>query len=491
MAHITFQQKFCPPLPEIDGSKDYRDKRELYERMDQLITDLGLDTQFARLALKDHQKPSERKKDWMITAYRIQTVRMLSGVESLRQLASDLADSMLLQWFCRLEHFGVSKIKAPSKSTIDRIGKLLAVAEVEKLNNILLQACGSETEARRLGLERSLEMAEAWFDATCVKAHIHYPTDWVLLVDAVGTLMKGVARIREQQVRHRMMDSPKSFISRMNTLCMTMAQLKGKKGGPKKSRKVLRDMIKMVRRCAKHAENHLKKLEKGLEKTAWSEAQAAVVRGRIERVLDQLPEALEQAENRILRGKLTPSPDKILSLYESDINVVKRGKGSVNTEFGNVLLAAEQEDGLLVDLKLYKENRGDATLLQEGVERVEAATDQKMKRACADRGFHSAENEAWLKEQRIESMVAPRDVSAYAERHIDEVFREKQKRRAQTEGRIAIVKNVFMDGQLRSKGFENRETTVTWVKLAHNIRGVARILMNQAAARERGRKQAA
>ena len=72
MAHITFQQKFCPPLPEIDGSKDYRDKRELYERMDQLITDLGLDTQFARLALKDHQKPSERKKDWMITAYRIQ-----------------------------------------------------------------------------------------------------------------------------------------------------------------------------------------------------------------------------------------------------------------------------------------------------------------------------------------------------------------------------------------------------------------------------------
>ena len=173
MAHITFQQKFCPPLPEIDGSKDYRDKRELYERMDQLITDLGLDTQFARLALKDHQKPSERKKDWMITAYRIQTVRMLSGVESLRQLASDLADSMLLQWFCRLEHFGVSKIKAPSKSTIDRIGKLLAVAEVEKLNNILLQACGSETEARRLGLERSLEMAEAWFDATCVKAGIH------------------------------------------------------------------------------------------------------------------------------------------------------------------------------------------------------------------------------------------------------------------------------------------------------------------------------
>jgi hypothetical protein len=36
-----------------------------------------------------------------------------------------------------------------------------------------------------------------------------------------------------------------------------------------------------------------------------------------------------------------------------------------------------------------------------------------------------------------------------------------QRRRAQTEGRIGIVKNVFLGGRMRCKGFEHRDLTVT------------------------------
>ena len=48
------------------------------------------------------------------------------------------------------------------------------------------------------------------------------------------------------------------------------------------------------------------------------------------------------------------------------------------------------------------------------------------------------------------------------------------KRRAQSEGRIGIVKNVFLQGTPKAKGYKNRAMQVTWAVLAHNLWLVAR-----------------
>jgi hypothetical protein len=57
----------------------------------------------------------------------------------------------------------------------------------------------------------------------------------------------------------------------------------------------------------------------------------------------------------------------------------------------------------------------------------------------------------------------------------DESFAGAQKRRAQTEGRIGILKNVFLQGTPRAKGFKNRELQVDWAVLSHNLWVVARL----------------
>jgi hypothetical protein len=44
----------------------------------------------------------------------------------------------------------------------------------------------------------------------------------------------------------------------------------------------------------------------------------------------------------------------------------------------------------------------------------------------------------------------------------DEVFAAALRRRAQTEGRVGILKNVFLDGTPRAKGFKNRQLQVAW-----------------------------
>ena len=61
------------------------------------------------------------------------------------------------------------------------------------------------------------------------------------------------------------------------------------------------------------------------------------------------------------------------------------------------------------------------------------------------------------------------------ERLGDEIFVAGQKRRAQTEGRIGILKNVFLEGTPRAKGFVNRQLAVAWAVLTHNLRVLARL----------------
>ena len=62
-------------------------------------------------------------------------------------------------------------------------------------------------------------MNTVWNDSTVVKANIHFPVDWVLLVDAVRTLMKATTLIRREGLKIRMND-PEIFRSKMNKLAI-------------------------------------------------------------------------------------------------------------------------------------------------------------------------------------------------------------------------------------------------------------------------------
>ncbi len=63
----------------------------------------------------------------------------------------------------------------------------------------LLKAAG---EGRKgLELANDVELERVWIDSTCVKTNMHFPVDWVLLRDAVRTLMKATALIRKHGLK--------------------------------------------------------------------------------------------------------------------------------------------------------------------------------------------------------------------------------------------------------------------------------------------------
>lgn len=157
---------------------------------------------------------------------------------SLREFEVRLADSMLMQWFSHCGDFG--QITPCSKSSLDRFEKSHDLSDLENVIDTLTDMAMNPDEKERLGsLSQPLDMGDVFADCTCVKANIHFPVDWVLLVDAIRTLMKAVLLIREQGFRHRMPE-PEHFLNRINELAISMGAARRKKDSKKARKKVLR-----------------------------------------------------------------------------------------------------------------------------------------------------------------------------------------------------------------------------------------------------------
>jgi len=477
---LPIQQLLRPSLPTIEGNVDYQRLRQQLLRIDQLLLQSGLEAQFiaqrfedwkAHCKFKNISAKAQRKiQVHARRALRCNLARTLI-MEDFRGFAIRLADSPLFQHFCAVAE--VERVVVPSKSTLQRYSQWSEEAAVRRLVDQLTQQ--AHVHPQKLRLRAPLDLEACFLDTTCVKANIHYPVDWVLLRDATRTLMKAVTLIRAQGLRHRM-EEPALFLRRMNILCMEMTHTRTKTDSQKQRKKVLRKMDRLVGCVARHAQRYRGLLDQQWEQTEWTRGETDCLLRRLDNVLGQLPAARGQARERILQGQLVPSKDKILSLYEPDVQVIVRHKAGAEVEFGNTLLLGESPEGVIMDWELFQEIApNDARLVSRSLQRIEAKLKVQVAAVGGDRGFDSESNRQFLQERKIYNGLCPRSVKELKQRKNSWKFKALQRRRSQCEGRIGIVKNNFLGRPLRSKGFASRELAVSWAVLTHNLWVIARL----------------
>jgi hypothetical protein len=495
---FTYQPALRPALPCVYGPQDYREQRALFQRIDSILSASGPEQEFIALTLAERQIDTlaatatrlERFAKYSVLALRSNIARTLTGLDH-REYSTRVADSTLLQWFLQVGEMG--SIKAFGKSTSDRFARWAGEQTMRSINEKLTSLLGAtdqenhniSTPAAAFGLSEPIIFDDIYFDSTCVKADIHFPIDWVLLRDAARTLMKATNLIRRHGLKHRMPQEPPEFLSEMNTLCMKMTAKDHSADGRKQRKKVLREMKALEARIARHAKAHVAILKTRREETDLSEPEAQLIITRVERMLDQLPAAIKQAHERLIGGRQVSNQDKILSLYDGDINVIKRGKAGAQVEFGNKLWLGETREGVIVDCQLYQDNPSDSALVKPAIERLIDQQQHPVAKVWGDRGLASKPNATLLEKRGIGNGLCPRNVIELAEKlNNEEGYREGLKRRAATEGRIGIFKNVFLGRPLLAKGFEHRELAVGWAVITHNLWVVARL-----AEAERKRKE--
>ena len=482
---LAYQPALRPALPCVYGPVEFRVFRDQLVQIDRLLNEGGLESAFVQSAAAEHATAmaEANAKAWRrfarttALALRCNVARVLTGL-SYRDFAIRVAESSLLQWFLRIGE--VDRVKAPGKSTLERFSKWVSEEAMTSLHLKLVTQAVKTNPAQGFALMERVDATEVFLDSTCLKATMHYPVDWVLLRDGTRTLMKATVLIRRAGLKQRMPQEPLGFLSDMNKLAMAMSAHRRRADAKKQRKRTLRQMKALERKIMGHAQAHRELLARHWAESALSEKQAQAILRRIDQVMRQLPAAIAQAHERIIGERLVPNADKILSLYEAEVEVLKRGKAGAEVEFGNKLWLGETRAGLIVDWALLAAAPADAALVLPSVARLTSGLKLAVQRVWGDRGLFSRENEAQLAAGGIKSGLCPRDPGALQNRlEREDDFRAGLRRRGATEARIAIFKNAFTGNPCRAKGFAARKLAVSWAVLAHNLWVLARLKLAQ------------
>ncbi len=484
MKNIAIQCLLRPALTVVDRCLDYDNFRATIDRIDRLLIDSEVESQAIELALEGWPpmglKARRQRASFAIKALRMDTLGRLLGGISFRHLSRALGSSDLLADFCRVRQ--IDGIRGISKSTLERASKFFSEEQLRALHRTLTEVVGDALLARQVGLDKPIDTTICLIDGTCLEANIHWPTDWVLLKDVAGTLLKAIRLIREKAgLRHRMPIEPEPLARQMNRLCIQMTHSRRRKDSARQRKGILRQMKKLLKRIGEHARSHRELLQACWEQSDYSEKQVQQILARMERMSEQIPVVIKQAHERIIGGRQVKNAEKVLSVYELDGQVIVRGKAGQEVEFGNTLFLGESVEGYLLDWKLYgSRTPSENEQMQESLQRQNRFNlEEPIAAMCADRGFASQRARRQLAQEGIYDALCPRDPKQLKKRMEEPLFRQLQKRRASTEGRIGVLKNRWQAGRLRSKGFANRSISVAWSVLSHNLWKVAKMLAQQ------------
>ena len=484
---IAIQSVLRPALIPVSANKDFEEFKQIIEETDAALIAAGLEDLAVTMALENLQKIAPyadsntkvRHARKAIKALRTNVLKtMLRGISD-RALSVAVYRSELLADFCRV--LEIDGIRGLSKSEVNRMLNFFSEEQVRFFHERLTEVSTGAGSCKTIGLENPVDSSLTFFDSTCLEANIHYPVDWVLLKDVSLTLLKGIKLLRKAGLFCRMPQSPEDFAREMNKLCIEMTHSARRKDSKKLRKEVLQHMKKLLTTIGGHGERYRKLLIKRWAETEYTEAQKDQIVARLSDMLDKLPKVKKQAHERIIGGRQVPNSEKILSVYEDDVQVIVRRKAGKAVEFGNTLMICEGMHGYILDWKLYRETAPSESLqLAESLDRLEAMNlEEPVIAACTDRGFNSNQTRKVLRERKIYDATCPRDPAELKERlNRDDVFPGLQRRRASTEARIAILRQK-QGGRLRVKGFIRRSLAVGWSVIGHNLWLISRLLAQQ------------
>ena len=125
------------------------------------------------------------------------------------------------------------------------------------------------------------------------------------------------------------------------------------------TRKVLREAAKVVARAKEEIAAMSDPIRQTITQGLIGETEQ--MKGLAERVV-------AQAKARVFEGD-THFEDKIVSVFEPETEIIRKGKASKPTEFGKMIKIQEAENQLITDYQVYQQRPADTELLLPAIEK--------------------------------------------------------------------------------------------------------------------------
>lgn len=192
---------------------------------------------------------------------------------------------------------------------------------------------------------------------------------------------------------------------------------------------------------------------------------------QLDEMIPRVQQVMQQARERVLGGN-TRAKNKILSVFEPETEVIRKGKASKPTGFGKMVKIQEAENQIVIHCEVFNQRPSDSDLLTPAIEKHRELFGRVPDIAAADAGFFSAASEAEAKALGVKRVAIP-SRSTKSEKRKQEPkkrwFKQAQKWRTGCEGRISILKRRHGLNRSRYKGIPGIKRWVGLGVMADNM----------------------
>jgi IS5 family transposase len=358
----------------------------------------------------------------------------------------------------------------PDAKTMVRLGQALGPTVTRQLHARIVQVAREE----RVITGRKLRL-----DTTVVETNIHYPTDSSLLGDGARVLTRTMQQIqaevgaagtavrnRLRSIAHRLIEIGRASRGR------GVAALARQREGYQKLMAVTQRVLGQAKRVARE-------VRQGIKRAATLPGQLLVdaLAQHLEDVSALTRRVLAQTTARVLEGN-THFPHKVLSLFETATEAIRKGKAAKPTEFGKLVKIQEAEHQVVTDYAVFAKRPADRDVLLPAIEKHREIFSRAPELVAGDAGFFSAENEAQAMAAGVQRVAIPNKQTRSPARWAwqrQRWFKRAQRWRVGCEGRISVLKRCHGLFRCHYKGSAGMERWVGFGVIANNLLAIARI----------------
>jgi IS5 family transposase len=380
---------------------------------------------------------------------RMLAVRHLYNL-SYEQTELQVADSLVLRQFCRVYFQPV-----PDHTTLCKWAQEIQPETLQVFNErlMVLAVRAKLTRGRKLRM-----------DGTVVETNIHYPSDSSLLADSVRVLGRTLQRAKALIGEHGGLRK-ETFRNRTRSARRAARQIgRLSRQGQEKTRASYRKLVRITQATVRQAEQVLAILQEQTEAPLLAETLATF--------LPRTRQVIDQAVCRVFQGEQLPPDEKIVSIFEPHTDIIRRGKPRKPTEYGHKVWLGEVEGGFISQYQILEGNPADGAQWQPTLERHIEQFGHPPWQASADRGVHSADNQALAEELQVQRIILPqpgKKSKARKQHERQHWFRRGRRYHAGVEGRISVIDRKHGFKHCRNRGQKGFASWVGWAVIANNL----------------------
>ena len=380
---------------------------------------------------------------------------------SYEELERAVCDSLVLRRFCR-----VYLNPVPDDTTLIRWANLVQPSTLEQFNRRITEM------ALKLKVTQGRKLRT---DGTAVETHIQSPRDSQMLADSVRVVVRTLERAKKVLIESKQL-AQENFVNlnkEAKRLSHQISEVMRKRSDEAKQdgQEGYRRLIEITQTSLQHAQVVLPLLE---EKAS---ARAQKLAATLKIFAPRARQVIDQATRRIFKDEKVPASEKIVSIFETHTDIIKRGKENHPVEYGHKVWFDEVDGGIISHYRTLTGNPGDSDQWLPSLNFHIEQFGQAPELASADRGVYSASNEAEAIRLGVKQVILPKPGYRSKERKLYEAqdwFQEGRNWHAGVEGRISVLKRSHALNRCLNHGQAGFERWVGWGVISANLRVMAR-----------------